>query len=198
MPSSVPDYFKDGSTTHLSVIDQQGNAVSLTQTLLSGWGSRVVVPGTGVLMNDGMMWFDPEPGRPNSIAPGKRPLSNMAPALLSRDGRIVAAIGSSGGRKIMSCNAQVATNVAAFGLPIGEALDAPRIDASTQALAVSARIDPAVRDALATAGHPVSVRDETLLTADFASPVAISRSPDGHLKAAADAWYFPSTAGAIP
>ncbi|MDQ3542210.1 MAG: gamma-glutamyltransferase, partial [Chloroflexota bacterium] len=198
MPSSVSDYIRDGSTTHLGVIDRDGNAVSLTQTLLSGWGSRVVVPGTGVLMNNGMMWFDPEPGRPNSIAPGKRPLSNMAPALMSRDGRIVASIGSSGGRRIMNCNAQVIANVAAHGLSIGDALGAPRIDASTRALAVSSRIDPAVRDALQAAGHPVSVREETLLTADFASPVAVSRSPDGQLEAAADAWYFPSTAKAIP
>lgn len=198
MPSSVPDYITDGSTTHLGVIDRNGNAVSLTQTLLSAWGSRVVVPGTGVLMNNGMMWFDPEPGRPNSVAPGKRPLSNMAPALLSRDGEIVASVGSSGGRRIMNANAQIVTNLAAHGLAMGEALAAPRIDASTRALAVSVRIDPDVREALHAAGHAVSVREETLLTADFASPVAISRSAAGDLEAAADAWYFPSTARAIP
>ena len=198
MPSSVPDYIKDGSTTHLGVIDRHGNAVSLTQTLLSGWGSRVVVPGTGVLMNNGMMWFDPEPGRPNSVAPGKRPLSNMAPALLSQDGAIVASIGSSGGRRIMNANAQIIANFAAHKIPVGDALAAPRIDASTRALAVSARIEGAVRDALYAAGHNVSVREETLLTADFASPVAISRSSAGELEAAADAWYFPSTAMVIP
>jgi len=198
MPSSVPDYIKDGSTTHLGVIDRNGNAVSLTQTLLSGWGSRVIVPGTGVLMNNGMMWFDPEPGRPNSVAPRKRPLSNMAPALLSRNGEVIASVGSSGGRRIMNANAQIVTNLAAHGLAMGEALAAPRIDASTRVLAVSARIDPAVREALHAAGHAVSVREETLLTADFASPVAISRSPAGELEAAADAWYFPSTARALP
>ncbi len=98
----------------------------------------------------------------------------------------------------MNCNAQDIANDAAHGLSIGEALAAPRIDASTRALAVSSRIDPAVRDALQAAGHSVSVREETLLTADFASPVAVSRSPDGQLEAAADAWYFPSTAKAIP
>jgi gamma-glutamyltranspeptidase/glutathione hydrolase len=68
LASSMPDYAKGDSTTHLSMIDKDGVAVPLTQTLLGVWGSRVVVPGTGVLLNYGMMWFDPEPGRPNSVA----------------------------------------------------------------------------------------------------------------------------------
>jgi gamma-glutamyltranspeptidase/glutathione hydrolase len=194
LEGSVAEYMRDGSTTHLGVIDAAGNAVSLTQTLLSGWGSRVTVPGTGVLLNNGMMWFDPEPGRPNSVAPGKRPLTNMSPALLTREGRIRASIGSSGGRKIMNCNAQLIANVAAFNLPMGEALSAPRIDASTRTLKVSSRIEEAARNALADLGHPVQEIDETLLTSDFASPIAIAREEDGLLEAAADQWYFPATA----
>ena len=97
LSGSIPDYptgavahpaspgqMADGSTTHLSVMDRDGIAVSCTQTLLSLWGSRVTTPGTGVLLNNGMMWFDPEPGRPNSVAGGKTPLSNMAPVVLAR------------------------------------------------------------------------------------------------------------------
>ena len=197
LDGSVPEYMQDGSTTHLGAIDREGNAVSLTQTLLSGWGSRVTVPGTGILLNNGMMWFDPEPGRPNSIGPRKRPLSNMAPALLTRDGAIRASIGSSGGRKIMNCNAQLLANVAVWEMPMGEALAAPRIDGSLRPLVVSSRIDPAVREELARRGHPVEIADETLLTADFASPVAIGRAEDGELEAAADAWYYPATAMAL-
>ena len=72
------------NTTHVSAIDRWGNSASLTTTLLGGWGSGVTVPGTGVLLNNGMMWFDPVPGRPNSIVGGKKPLANMAPMLVLR------------------------------------------------------------------------------------------------------------------
>src|SRR5205814_6496841 len=101
----TPGQMADGSTTHLSVMDRDGMAVSCTQTLLSLWGSRVTTPGTGVLLNNGMMWFDPEPGRPNSVAGGKTALSNMAPLILSRHGRPWVSLGASGGRRIMNCNA---------------------------------------------------------------------------------------------
>jgi gamma-glutamyltranspeptidase/glutathione hydrolase len=197
LAGSVPEYMRDGSTTHLGVIDRDGNAVSITQTLLSLWGSRVVVPGTGVLMNNGMMWFDPEPGRPNSVGPRKRPLSNMAPALVTRNNEVVASIGSSGGRKIMNCNAQIVANLTRHGLAMGEALAAPRIDASTRALLASTRIDARTLDALRSLGYPVQPVDESLIVSTFASPVAIGRDQDGLLEAAADAWYYPATAMAI-
>ncbi len=197
LEGSVPEYMHDGSTTHLGVIDAAGNAVSLTQTLLSGWGSRVVAPGTGVLLNNGMMWFDPEPGRPNSVGGRKRPLTNMAPALVTRDNRIVASVGSSGGRKIMNCNAQVIVNLVDFGMDIDQALASPRIDASTRQLIASGRLAPETLDRLAALGHDIVVRDETLLTGDFASPVALARRQDGTLTGAADAWYFPAAAGSV-
>ena len=194
LDASVPEYMRDGSTTHLGVVDAEGNAVSITQTLLSLWGSRVTVPGTGVLFNNGMMWFDPEPGRPNSVGGRKRPLSNMAPALLVRDGELVASVGSSGGRKIMNCNAQLLLNLAVWGVTMEDALAAPRLDASTRALNVSSRMPAATIDGLRELGHEVTLVDETLLAGGFASPVAISRDAEGSLEAAADAWYFPATA----
>ncbi|MDP9366040.1 MAG: gamma-glutamyltransferase, partial [Chloroflexota bacterium] len=197
---SMPDYLADphqalgGSTTHLCVVDRDGMAVSLTQTLLSAWGSRVVVPGTGVLLNNGMMWFDPEPGRPNSVAGGKRPLSNMAPAMVVRDGRAVAALGASGGRRIMNANAQLVMNLVDHRLSMQPAIAAPRVDASTPELLVSARLPVATSDALAARGHRVAVRDERLFTSDFASPVGIWIGSDGLLRGGADPFYFPAAA----
>jgi gamma-glutamyltranspeptidase/glutathione hydrolase len=186
---SMPDYAKGGSTTHLGVIDRDGMAVSLTQTLLSGWGSRVVVPGTGVLLNNGMMWFDPEPGRPNSVAGGKRPLNNMAPLLVLEDGRALASLGASGGRRIMNCNAQLVMNLLDHGLTVQPAILAPRIDASTPDLIASVRLPAATLAALASLGHNVVTRDERQLFGDFASPVGIERTADGVFRGGADAYY---------
>jgi gamma-glutamyltranspeptidase / glutathione hydrolase len=193
MPGSVPEYIRDGSTTHLGVIDAEGNAVAITQTLLAAFGSRVVAPGTGVLLNNGMMWFDPEPGRPNSVAGRKRPLSNMAPAIVTRDGMALASVGSSGGRRIQNANVQIIANIVDAGMTAQDAVHAPRIDTSTPALAASARIDAGILDELAAMGHPVSVRQEHLMTSDFASPVVLRRSPDGAIDGGADPWYFPAT-----
>jgi len=200
LAASIPDYVDSpqshqalsGSTTHLSVIDRNGIAVSVTQTLLSGWGSRVVVPGTGVLLNNGMMWFDPEPGRPNSVAGGKRPLSNMAPAIVTRDGQTVAGIGASGGRRIMNCLAQLVMNLVDHGMAMQPAITAPRIDASTPELLVSARLPDATREALAALGHRVSTRDEWQFLGDFASPVGVLREADGLLRGGTDPFYFPA------
>lgn len=190
LDASVPEYMRDGSTTHLSVIDGEGNAVSLTQTLLALFGSRVTVPGTGILMNNGMMWFDPEPGRPNSIAGNKQPLSNMAPTLVVKDGAIVASLGASGGRKIMNCNTQLVMNIVDSEMTAQDAISAPRIDCSTTQVLVSQRIDATVREELAQLGYTVGTRNESLLTGDFSSPVAVRRSADGTLDGGADPWYF--------
>jgi gamma-glutamyltranspeptidase/glutathione hydrolase len=118
--------------------------------------------------------------------------------VLTRDGHAVASVGSSGGRRIMNCNAQILANLAVWGMPMGDALAAPRIDASLRPLVVSSRIEPAVREELRGLGHPVDVADETLQTSEFASPMGIARDPSGDLEAAADAWYFPATALTLP
>ncbi|MCC6791445.1 MAG: gamma-glutamyltransferase [Thermomicrobiales bacterium] len=194
LAGSMADYSSGGSTTHLSAIDANGMAVSLTQTLLSLWGSRVTVPGTGILMNNGMMWFDPEPGRPNSVAGGKRPLSNMSPALLLKDGQALAALGASGGRKIMNCVAQIAMNLADHGLSMQPATSAPRIDASTPALYVNADIDPATTERLRAMGHRIVVKDDRQLRGEFSSPACVQAHADGTFRGGVDPWYFPATA----
>jgi gamma-glutamyltranspeptidase/glutathione hydrolase len=197
LAASVPEYMRDGSTTHLSVVDAAGNAVSLTQTLLSGWGSRVVVPGTGVLLNNGMMWFDPEPGRPNSVAGGKQMMANMAPVVFRQPDGTVTSLGSSGGRKIMMCNAQLIRNIVDFGNSVQDAIDAPRFDTSTRALVLPNRLDPSAIDRLAALGHTISLRDESLMTGDFASPVGVRRQASDEFDGGADPWYFPATAAAL-
>ena len=94
-------------TTHISVVDRHRNMVALTHTAVSLWGSMVVVPGTGILLNNGMIWFNPEAGRPNSVAPGKRALVNMVPVLGFKKGEPYLTLGAPGGRRIVSAIPQV-------------------------------------------------------------------------------------------
>ena len=117
-------------TTHVSAADGAGNLVMLTTTLLSRFGSRLTLPETGVLMNNGIYWFDPRPGQANSIAPGRRPLSNMCPMVATRRGEPWFGFGASGGRRIMPAVFQLASFVNDLGMDLGSAIAAPRIDVS--------------------------------------------------------------------
>jgi gamma-glutamyltranspeptidase/glutathione hydrolase len=126
-------------TTHLSVIDRDGNMVALTQTLLSLFGSKVVLPETGILMNNAINWFDPRPGRRNSLGAGKRPLSNMLPTLGLDADLPWLAIGASGGRRILPALLQLISFQADFGLTLEAAFHQPRIDTS---LADEVAVDP--------------------------------------------------------
>jgi gamma-glutamyltranspeptidase/glutathione hydrolase len=121
---------KESCTTHFSVVDRHGNLCAVTQTLLSIFGSRVVSPSTGVLLNNGIMWFDPQPGRPNSLAPGKRCLGNYCPAVGETPAGARFAIGASGGRKIVGTVLQLASFLIDDGATLEEAFHRPRIDMS--------------------------------------------------------------------
>lgn len=176
------------TTTHISVIDKHGNAVSLTQTLLGGWGSRVVVPGTGVLLNNGMMWFDPEPGRPNSVGPFKKPLANMAPVVLLHDDHAMLSLGAMGGRKILNAVPQIISNIIDHDMGIQAAITAPRIDYSTRSLMASSRIPAEVLAHLRALGHPVEIVDESPLSFAFASPVGVL-SQAGRFHGGANPYY---------
>lgn len=124
-------------TTHFSVVDEQGNAVALTTTINSSFGSAVTVAGAGFLLNNEMDDFTAGPGEPNiyglvqgeanAIAPGKRMLSSMTPAIVTADGRTVLVTGASGGPRIISGVFQVISNVIDHGMKISEAVSAPRI-----------------------------------------------------------------------
>lgn len=166
-----------GCTTHISVVDASGGMVSLTNTLLSRFGSKVVLPGPGLLMNNGMMWFDPRPGQPNSIAAGAQPLANMCPLILMRDGRPWLAIGAAGGRAIFPAVLQIISWMVDFGMSLEEAFHAPRIDASAPTIKVNARAEPGVA---ATVGRrfPVTIVEDTLYPVHFAHPSAVQRDHD--------------------
>ena len=116
-----------GETTHLSTMDSEGNMVAATQTLNNAFGSKVTVPGTGVLLNNCMTLFDPRPGRANSVAGGKRMLSSMSPTILLRKGEPFLCIGTPGGLRIFPSVCQAIVNIVDFGMTLQEAVEAPRI-----------------------------------------------------------------------
>lgn len=107
---------RSSSTTHANVIDRERNMVSLTQTLCSWFGSGVTVPGTGIVLNNGMYWFNPNPGTSNSIQPGKKHLNNQGETLLLKDGRPFMALGSPGGRRLLTTVIEMITAVVDYGL----------------------------------------------------------------------------------
>ena len=190
MEASAPAL--DSGTTHLCAMDADGNAVSLTNTLMAGFGSGFVPKGTGVVMNNGMMWFDPIPGRVNSIMPGKYPLNNMTPALvLGPDGARMA-VGASGGRRITNCVTQLVSKVVDFGMGPQEAIDSPRVDCSLPVTSVDPRLSADVIAELEARGHRIYVIGDNHVQggfASFASPVAIVRDSDGGFRAGVDTFH---------
>jgi gamma-glutamyltranspeptidase/glutathione hydrolase len=183
---ALGDVTSPACTTHLCAVDAEGNLVALTQTLLSVFGSRVVSPRTGVLLNNGVMWFDPRPGRPNSLAPGKRPLSNMCPVVALRDGKPYLAIGASGGRKIFPALTQILSFLLDFKMGLEEAFHQPRIDASGgPAVLTDPRLPAAVQSALA-AKFDVTLAEHTTIPGNYASPSATLIEPDGQRRGMSD------------
>jgi gamma-glutamyltranspeptidase/glutathione hydrolase len=153
--------------------DRQRNLVSLTNTAVSLFGSRMVVPGTGILLANGMVWFDPEPGRVNSVAAGKRPLVNMVPVLGFRRGQPYLTLGAPGGRKIVSAIPQVLSNIADAGDSPQRAIEAPRLHTEGGELWVDDRVGPKSLAALGRMGHRVVPKHQTHGTFYFARPVGI-------------------------
>ena len=182
-------------TTHVGAVDRHRNMVALTHTAVSLFGSRVVVPETGILLSNGMLWFDPEPGKPNSIAPGKRALVNMVPMLAFRRGEPYLTLGAPGGRKIISAIPQVFSSLTDMRLSLQAAVEAPRLHTEGGDLWVNDRVGEKVIAALARMGHLVVPKHEDLSTLFFSRPVAIRVAKPGleagldHLRAAAAAGY---------
>ncbi len=136
LPSQVAQGYESPETTHYSVVDASGLAVSVTYTLEAGYGLGAVVAGAGFLLNNEMGDFNGKPGltdstgligTPANVArPGKRMLSSMTPTIIAKDGKVVAVVGSPGGRTIINTVLQVVLNVIDFDMPIQDAVNAPR------------------------------------------------------------------------
>ncbi|MEM7092753.1 MAG: gamma-glutamyltransferase [Actinomycetota bacterium] len=144
-------------TTHLTAADADGNIVAMTQTINELFGSKVMVPGTGLLLNNTQALFDPHPGTPNSIRPGKRVVSSMAPVIVSRAGRPWLGLGTPGGVRIFPSVFQALVNVIDHGMSLQQAVEAPRLWTQGQDVELEAGFDPAVRSGLQARGHEVTI-----------------------------------------
>jgi gamma-glutamyltranspeptidase/glutathione hydrolase len=169
------EHLAPSCTTHFSVVDREGNMAAVTQTLLSTFGSKFVTPNTGVTMNNGVMWFDPTPGGPNALGPGKRCLTNYTPVLAqAADGRRLA-VGASGGRRILPAVTQMLSFVMDYGMDLDAAIHQPRIDASEGAVVIGdVRLPAATREALGARFDYEEARVQTL-PMKFACPSVVLR-----------------------
>ncbi len=161
-------------TVHLAAADSEGNLVSWTQTHGGGFGSMVMVPGTGVVLGHGMCRFEPRKGWANSIAPGKRPLHNMCPVIALRDGKPVLAVGAAGARTIVNNVAYLTAAVLVEGRDPIEAASAPRLQVESLEPAILEKsVGDDVVKALQNRGHLVKTA-----TKDAGAAQMISRIGD--------------------
>ena len=183
-----PDWEKDvfkKHTTHFSVADAEGNWVACTATVNTSFGSKVVIPGTGIVMNNQMDDFSIHPGTTNyfglvgsdanAVAPGKRPLSSMSPTIVLRGGKPVAALGAAGGPTIISQVVQQLIWMLDFGLSPAEALAKPRVHHQwlPDELLVEKTLEPEIRRSLVARGHKVRAVD------GLSALQVIAARPDG-------------------
>ena len=169
-PADLAPYESD-QTTHFSIVDKDGNAVSNTYTINFSYGSGMVAGGTGVLMNNEMDDFAAKPGvmnaygllggDANAVEPGKRPLSSMSPTIVMKDGEVFLVTGSPGGSRIITTVLQVIMNVIDHGMNVAEATEAPRIHHQwlPEVLRVEEGISPDTIAALEAKGHAVEVME---------------------------------------
>jgi len=158
LPHLEPCQHINSCTSHLSVIDGEGNAASVTESVECYFGSGVVVPKTGILLNDTMHDFDPNTGRLNSVGPGKVPMSSMSPTILLKNGWPLLVVGSAGGPRIPSSTLQALLNVAQFDMSVEDAVAAPRIHVKDTLVQAEGRIAPKTIAALRKMGHDLEVR----------------------------------------
>ncbi|MRX49165.1 gamma-glutamyltransferase [Paracoccus sp. S-4012] len=191
-PADLSPY-ESNETTHFSIIDADGNAVSNTYTINFSYGSGLVADGTGVLMNNEMDDFSAKPGVPNAygliggdanaVEPGKRPLSSMTPTIVTKDGEVFLVTGSPGGARIITTVLQVVMNVIDHGMNVAQASTEPRIHHQwlPEELRIEEGISPDTIRLLEAKGHTIVVREA------MGSTQSILRDPaSGYLFGASD------------
>ncbi len=160
LPGHPADFARE-HTTHFAVADGAGTVVTVTQTLGSPFGSGVMVPGTGVLLNNLLMWADLDPRSPAALRAGAPMQTRMAPTQVFRDGAFLLSIGTPGSYGILQTTPQMILNVLEFGLAMQEAIEAPRVRVYRDRLVdVEGRVPAPVRDGLAARGHQVNVIED--------------------------------------
>lgn len=185
MPPDADSRLFEKHTTHFSTADAEGNWVACTATINTSFGSKVIVPGTGIVLNDEMDDFSIEPGVPNAfklvgaeanaVAPGKRPLSSMSPTIVLKDGQPILSLGAAGGPTIISQTVLNLIAVLDLGKPLDEALGQPRIHQQWQPdqLRIEKSMPADIRAALKERGH------EFFEETTFGASQAVGRSADG-------------------
>ena len=183
-PESDPRFFEK-HTTHFSTADAEGNWVACTQTINTAFGSKVIVPGTGIFLNDEMDDFSVEPGvanafklvgaEANAVAPGKRPLSSMSPTIVLKDGKPILALGAAGGPTIISQTVQNLVGILDLGLRLDEALAQPRIHHQWQPneLRIERAMPKEIQAALKKRGHHLDEKT------DVGASHAVGLGPNG-------------------
>jgi gamma-glutamyltranspeptidase/glutathione hydrolase len=173
-------------TSHLSVVDNEGNLVALTQTINLFFGSGVVVPSTGILLNNEMNDFIPQPGSPDSIEARKRPVSSMSPTLMLYHGRPFLTIGMPGATRIITVLPQIIMNLIDHQMSIKDAIDAPRIHCMDgEKIFMESRIPMEVRNALTSKGYTLTLKNDFDLYFGGAQGVMIDIQT-GRLRGGAD------------
>jgi len=149
-----------GSTSHFCVVDRNGNTVASTETIECYFGSGVTIPELGVIMNDEMHDFDVVPGRPNSVAPLKRPASSMTPSIVLKDGSPFLVLGGAGSERIISSVFQVVGNVIEGEMSLSDAVSSPRIHPSGETLEVEGGFGRGTLSELRRSGFKLDLRQK--------------------------------------
>jgi gamma-glutamyltranspeptidase / glutathione hydrolase len=175
-------------TTQVVAADDEGNLASLITTIGGDFGCRVAVPGTGIVLNNSMVNYDPRPGRSNSIAPGKMPFFAVPALVAARDGKAVFGAAGSGGYPILAGTINTFVNAVDHGLPIQAAIDEPRVHSQGDRTFIDVRVSPGVRERLRDRGHRLVVQSFTPGELPFSRVSAVRVTRDAITGGAGPSW----------